>query len=217
MRDCAKWRREIDVLTPTVRFDARDRSNVELSGVTVSEAGKAVASSTALVPVEPGAHVYRFEKSGFAPTDVRVELHAGEQGRVVLGTLAAEAHVAPAAAPASAQPTMTAPPPADIPPSRTAAYVVGGVSAALLVAAGVLAIKGLADRSSLRSSCAPTCNDSQLGPIRTEWWVAGGLGVAGALGAGVAVFLYTRDERSRAALPTVTLSPRYATLRWTFD
>jgi hypothetical protein len=201
-KDCAKWLREVEAVTPTLRLDARDPGGQRLSGVRVTVNGAPLHErADGSVPIEPGVHVLRFEKDGYGPADVRAEVHAGERNHAVAVVLA----VLPLAPPAP-------PPPR---PPATASYVLGGIGVAALVGAGVLAVAGEADRSNLRSSCAPTCDPARVDSIRTLWWTAGGVGAAGVIALGLSVALWPRAPRSAsAASPAVTIGPRSFALAW---
>ncbi len=198
VRDCAIWLRDVEALTPTVRLIARDPSGQEVVDALVTVDGRLVDARESTVAVEPGAHVFRFERRGAEAAEVRVELHAGERERVIAVVLSASA---PPSAHASAPSA-----------SRTASYIVGGLGVAALATAGILAIKGDVDRSSLRESCAPGCDPARVDAIRTLWWTAAGIGAAGAIAVGLAVALWPRAPAS--AMPALTIAPRSVALVW---
>lgn len=200
--DCRAWSRDVETLTPTVVLAVRGLPGGAVSDVRVTEDGQALdAPFSGPLAVEPGAHVFVFERAGYATSAARVEIHAGERGRVVAVSLT------PAA-------TEEKPPLRRASPA--ASYVVGGFGIAALLAAGVLTIKGHLDRSSLRDTCAPTCDSAAVDAIRVEWWTAAGLAVGGAAALGAAVLLWPTSARQRAAaLPVVSISPRAVAATWT--
>jgi len=207
--DCAKWRDEIAHLMPTARFFVRDAEGRPLGTVRVSIDGHAVdgAADASSISVEPGPHLFRFERQGYFPAEVRADFHVGERDHVVHVALApvAPAHSAPApASPRSAGGS-----------SRTPSYVLGGIGLAALATAGGLAIKGYADRESLRDSCAPYCEQSDIDSVRTLWWVAGGVAAAGVAAIGVAIVLWPRPSASNPAA-TLSLGPRSVALAFPF-
>jgi len=195
--DCARWLSDVNLLMPTVRLSAKDDAGAPLPDARVSLDGQLL--DVRALSVEPGAHVFRFERAGHAPAEVRAQIHAGERDVPI------EAILVPA-------PEKRAPPPAAPPrASHTASYAVGGIGAAALVAAGALTLKGHLDRSALRSRCYPYCSEDDVQPIRTEWITAAVLAGVGAVAIGVAVVLWTAGERSVA----LSASPRGAALLWT--
>jgi hypothetical protein len=70
------------------------------------------------------------------------------------------------------------------------AIVVAGLSAVALGTSAYLGLTGRQELSDLRSSCAPSCTDAQVGPVRTRLTASDvALGV-GLVGAALAVYLF---------------------------
>ncbi len=201
--DCRKWSRDVESLTPTVRLAAHDALGNALTDVRVSLDGNRLeAPFGGAIRIDPGTRVFLFERAGFTPTTTSLDMHAGERDRTVAVVLTA------------VEPVVLAPPTPPR-PSATASYVVGGIGAAALITAGVLTIKGFADRGSLRSSCAPKCDPGAVDAISTEWWAAGGIAAGGAIAVGIAVLLWPRSEHaSSGAIPAVSISPRAFAATW---
>lgn len=184
-RDCARWLSEIGALVPSVRFVARDASGASLEDVRVIENGKVVATGASVVDVAPGPHVFRFERAGSQPVEVRVNIHAGEREHPVAVTMASSESITREGEPSrSAVPSIS----------------LAAIGGALLVASGALSIKGHLERSHLRDTCAGHCAASDVDAIRTTWWTAVGLGAAGALAAGAAILLWPRSKGSSVGL-----------------
>lgn len=198
--DCKKWRRDVDALTPAIRIVVRDARGRTLTDVRLTEDGRPLEGAPdAPIAIEPGSHVLVAERAGYSPAVTRFDVHAGERDRTIVVVLV------PLEATAPAEPR----------PSATPSYVVGGIGVAALVASAVLGIKGHMDRSSLRSSCAPTCGGSAVDAIATEWWIAAALGVAGATAIGVSIVLWpSSDLIGSSPTPQVTLAPRAFTVTW---
>ncbi len=193
--DCTSWLRDVESLTPTVRLVARDTGGQKIADALTTVDGRLVDARERAVAVEPGAHIFRFERRGTDAAEVRIELHAGERERVIAVVLS------PSARPLQRESAPPAP--------RTASYVLGGVGVAGLVTAGILAIKGDVDRSSLRASCAPECDPARVDAVRTLWWTSAGVGAAGAIALGLAVVLWPRAHAS-----ALTITPRSVALVW---
>ena len=210
--DCTKWLHEVEALTPTVRIDARDANGRRVPDVRLTVDGApARPREDGAIAIEPGVRVFRVEAAGFEPVERRVEVHAGEREHPIsvalVALVAARAKTQPAPSVTPARPSE--------PPSRAPSYVLGGIGGAALVAAGILAIVGHVDRSSLASSCAPTCDPSRVDAIRTLWWTAAGIGAAGTVAVGLAIALWPRGQSaSSAATPTLTLGARSVALGW---
>ena len=99
--DCTNWLRDVKSLTPTVRLVARDSGGQEVTDALVTVDGRLVDARESAVAIEPGAHVFRFERRGVPAAEVRAELHAGERERVIAVVLSPSA---PAPARESAPP-----------------------------------------------------------------------------------------------------------------
>ncbi len=203
--DCAKWLHELEALTPTVRVDARDATGRRVPQLRVTVDGAEVrARGDGAIAIEPGLRAFRVEAGGYEPVERRVEVHAGEREHPISVVLTLRATAPP---PPRALPTPE-------PSSATPSYVLGGIGAAALLAAGILGVVGHVNRSSLHSSCAPTCDPSRVDAIRTLWWTAAGIGAAGVVAVGIGVVLWPRARSSSAASPTLTIGPRSIALGW---
>jgi hypothetical protein len=185
---------------PTVRLSIMSGEGAALHDVDVTVDGKPLPRSQAARPlvVEPGVHVFRFERAGYAPAEVRAVIHTGERDHLVEAVLAAAAKEHTRKAPSHV-------------PSHVPSYVLGGVGAVALVVAGALTLKGHLDRENLRSSCAPYCSPEQVRPIRTMWIAAGVLAGAGAAAVGAAIVLWSRTEHE----VTLRVGPDAARIAWT--
>lgn len=202
-KDCSHWLRSVDALVPTIRPIVRDEANHALSGVRITVDGATPPPrDDGAIAVEPGTHVFQFEKDGFVPLEARAEAHAGDRNHPLDVVLVAEK-------------TVVAAPPKPVPASSaTASYIIGGFGIAALATAGVLAIAGDIDRSHLRASCAPTCDSAQVNTVNALWWTAGGLAAAGVIAVGVGIVLWPRSSKTKAIAPTMSIGPRSLTLAW---
>ena len=182
--DCDRWSKEIEALLPTVRLGARGASGERLDDVRVLVDGQLLADPLPLtaVTVDPGNHSFRFERAGFTPVEVRVNLEPGEREREVAVTIG-ESRQGPSSSNGGSN-SEAGLALADGPrASRLPSYVFGGVGFAALALASGLAVKGHLDRSELADTCSPACDPAAADPIRTVW-----LASAIAAGAGVASF-----------------------------
>jgi hypothetical protein len=195
-RDCARWGEELGREIPTVVVVARDATDRDVPGVRllVDDAPRAEVASGRAFELDPGAHVFRIERANGPPVEQSFIVYEGERDRILRITVPV--------APLAVAPPVPSPPPrlATSPlPSATPAResrsivppaIVGGISAAVLATSAYLGVTGRQELSSLRSSCAPACTDSQVDPVRTRLTASDvALGV-GLVGATVAVYLF---------------------------
>jgi hypothetical protein len=182
--DCSTWLAQVEADLPSIVVQAHDAQGNDLPDVQVTVDGTRVADRLdgRPIPLDPGPHALRLERSGSQPVDRSIVLVEGQKERAVEATLE----------PIAAPPESTASPPAAIP---TPVWILGAVGAAALVSTAVFWVWGRSEFSSLQNSCAPHCDPSSVSPARTKL-VAGdvSLGVA-AVALGVGGWLYfTRDR-----------------------
>jgi len=183
--DCTAWLKDLEVLLPTVRLVARTATGAAARDVRVTMDGSSLTGSLDGRPitVEPGAHVFRFQRDGEGLTDVRAEIHQGERDHLVEAVL-----------PSAPKPVRSS----ATEPSHTPSWVLGGAGVLALATAAGLTIKGHLDRSSLRSSCYPYCREDQVDAIRSTWLAAGIVAGAGALSLLAAILLWPKAPRNTA-------------------
>jgi hypothetical protein len=187
-RDCTRWQSDLAQLWPSVVFGAKDPKGNDLSVVSVSADGVALATALDGKPlqIDPGQHVFRFETQGFPAVEREVVVRAGEKSRLVV------AQFGDAPAPAAPKPADQTPAPTAV-PIPTGVWVFGGIALVAFGTEAFFGITGLSDRSSLYAQpCAQTatCNPNDVTSIRTKFTVADiALGV-GLVSAGLSAYLY---------------------------
>jgi hypothetical protein len=214
-RDCRNWRSEVDAQLPTLVVRARDDKGVDVTDVTVKVDGVVVAERLDgnETPVDPGEHVIEVERSGAPPQKQQVLAVAGEKNRAVAFVFKSpEAPVAtptPAATPAVVLATPT-PPPEEKHASKLVPWVVLGVGGAATIAGGVLGITSYTSYESLKSSCAPNCDQGEVDGLKTRALVGDVMMGAGIVTMGIATFMLLSSSSSpakaRGALPTLPLA-----------
>lgn len=193
--DCVQWFEEVKRSVPSVVVKARS-GGIDQLDVRVSIDGRLASSRLDGQPIEldPGSHLFRFECQGFEPLEREVLVTPGEKLRTVMIEFAAPADGSEISEPPSASGApdraarMTPKPRSTVSPY---AYVAAGT--ALLGAAGFAAfgLWGLDQRSSLESSCKPSCSSSEVNGVRTKFLVADislGVSIATAVTAGLIFF-----------------------------
>ncbi len=219
--DCTRWVGEVDASLPSVVFEAVWSDGRDVTGMTVRLDGQILTGADAgrAVPLDPGEHTFRFEVSGAAPIETHNVIREGEKNRIlqVTFTPVAPAEAAPPAAPAVAQPTTTpapaglwrdpgseetatAHPSGSAAPIPVLAWVLGGVGVASFGGFAYLGLSGTGQLNSLRSTCAPTCNPSDVNAARNQILVGDILGLVGLAATGVAAWLVL--TRPAAAAPS---------------
>jgi hypothetical protein len=183
---CTRWTEETQTAIPSVVLVARDPQGRDLSDVAVSIDGAAAAPiATGGVELDPGEHVFLFQRGGSPNVEERIILREGQKDRQVVATLVvpgstparaqeATSSRAPAAAPAAApEATREAAPEAtpEAPrPVPTLTWVLGGVGLAALGSFGTFAALGVSERSS--DHCDTGCTPSEKSDVDTKLLIA---------------------------------------------
>jgi hypothetical protein len=165
---------------PTVVLEARDESGADTMAVKVTLDGRPLASrlTGAAVDVEPGEHVFRFERETGTAIEQRVLVVEGEKNRKVVAEFASLVTKPP---PPDAVPP---PPPHEAKSVPVGAYVVGGIALVGFGSFAFFALSGKGAENDLASSCSPNCSDAKLAPVKRDYLVADvslGIGVAAAV------------------------------------
>jgi hypothetical protein len=205
--DCARFAEEVDRLTPTVGFVARDARSIDLPATSVYVDDALVATRLddgKMYELDPGKHVVRFVNDG-RETTMKVVLNQGEKGRIVSATFAnigapppPHVHEAP-------------PPPA---PARSPwPIVAAGTGGAALAAGAILAIIGVARVPSSCSIAAHDCaappgdpafSDARSGVTLTNIGI--GIGIGGAVLMVTGLVLYMTSKPT-APVTTGRIAP----------
>jgi hypothetical protein len=192
-KECSQWMTEVMAQLPSVVFGARDAAGRDLLDVRVTVDGVKVADRLdgRATEMDPGAHALRFERSGAPPVDEQVLIREGEKNRIVTVTVGEPAPPPPAPRPEA--------PKAAAAPVPAATWIFGGLGVALL--GGAIAV----DLSAFdEAGCKPHCSRAHVDSIKVKSYLAGGLGIAGALSLGAAAyFFFARPAaRPRSAVST---------------
>jgi hypothetical protein len=172
-----------------------------------------VPPSLSEIPLDPGPHVVTARAEGTVPFRREITLFEGAELTVPI-------RLPPFSgmAPTSNGETLGR-------NARTAGWITLAGGGALLAASGVVLVLRQAEIGSLDSTCPggecpSTANQSSLESARSRALIEGpvgvGLAVAGALAAGVGLFLLLRPSSSRSVTPSVRIGPAGAALGGTF-
>jgi hypothetical protein len=179
-KECGEQVALVEKDAPTVVLEALDEAGADTTAVKVTMDGAPLVPrlTGAAVDVEPGEHLFRFEREGRAAIEQRVLVVEGDKNRKVVADFASL--VAKPASPGGEGPP---PPPHETKSVPVVAYVLGGVAIAAIGSFGFFALSGKGAEKDLASSCSPTCSDDQLAPVKRDYLIADvslGIGIVAA-------------------------------------
>lgn len=209
--DCAGWLADVDKIMPSIVVQARDTRGVELTDVRVSVDGEVLAERLdgLAIPVDPGMHLFQFERPGVPPLQQQILIREGEKGRAMPITL-------------------SAPPPPDVPVQQShrtppLTYVFGGLAVGGLAGWAYFGIKGITDANEIASlPCAATktCDEGRVAAARRELIAADVSLAVAILSGGAAAYIYFTDRKahaSPAARAGVSLAPGVGRVTFSAD
>lgn len=203
-QDCTQWMSEVLASLPSVVPGAKDRRGRDVVDARLTIDGKLATETLDGKPivVDPGVHSFAFEAkgSGAGPAvKEQVVIKPGEKNRIVSVTIATgDDVVAGSGGDHGFGERLVAEASRSSPP--VAAYVVGGLGVVALGVAGVMGLLANSDAHDLRSTCAPSCKQSDVDAIQTRYTIGGvTAGVGGALLiTGIVLFIVHGNGSSRA-------------------
>jgi hypothetical protein len=156
LEECSTMLLDIERAIPTVVFEARDAGGLDIADARVS-IGQLTLSERLdgrAVEVDPGEHVFRFDRPGTQPVETRVVVREGDKGRRV-GVVFPQQNEAPAEQALER----------DLNPLF---WVAGGVGVVGVGLFGALGIAGLTNRSDLDDlGCKPDCPPEDVDEARS--------------------------------------------------
>ena len=199
--DCGPWLAEVEESMPSVVIAARDASGRESSEVRVLVDGRLVATSLdgRALPLDPGAHLFRYEPAHGSAVEETVVIRQGEKNRTLLVPIdTSRDGEVDARGPRAGEAKGSSPGSSERPvPMLTWLFGAAGI-AGLGVFAGFGAAS-LSAEAKLRASCAPHCPADEIAAIRAQHTAADiGLGF-GVVSVGIATFYFlTRPPLAKA-------------------
>jgi hypothetical protein len=219
--ECARKVEEVNGSMPTIVFEVEDGSGNDVSAVKLTMDGELLAERLegTAVSIDPGGHVFRFEKEGLPPVEKRLIIFEGAKDRrerIVIG--GAEATAAGLPTDDASSPSPAAPSPAPDTRGNTQRLLgwtaVGAGGVGLGIGLVFALVKG--SKVSERDDICPTGNDctaddaSRINRLTDEArtastastvsFIAGGVFVAGGL---ALVFTAPRSSSAVAVAPAV--------------
>lgn len=203
--DCLRERAEVDAAMPSIVFRAKDAHGEDAVDVKVFCDGDPLAAHLdgKALPVNPGAHTFRFEAPGEPPVERKVVIVEGEKNRLVV------ADVVPVAGPVVSIPEA----PAVRPSGRLSipGLVVGGIGVAAVVPMAVFWALGTSDIRQMRDTCAPSvggtgCSADRVSSDRTKLIVGDVFMGVAAVGIATGAVLMLTHQGGRAGPVAARLS-----------
>ena len=191
-QDCSTWAGEIEKQIPSVIVIARDAATGDERGakVIVDGAERPEAATGRAFELDPGTHAVRIERAGDQLLEQTITVVQGERDRVLRFVLRAAASTVPAVSVEStgAHGRDHA--------SYLPAAIVGGAAVLVLGTSAWLGLSGRSELSGLRGSCAPSCADDQVDPVRRRLIASDVLLGVGILAAAASLYLVVRPPSS---------------------
>lgn len=170
-KECGEQIEQIESVSPSLVFEARDEKGNADGSVKVSLDGTVVAErlTGTSVEVEPGEHSVKFERGDGKVIEQKVLVAEGEKNRKII------AEYAPVALPKDDHP----PPPPEEKKIPLGTWVAGGVAVVALGSFAFFALSGKGTEDDLAGKCSPNCSDDQVGKVNRDYLIADvSLGVA---------------------------------------
>ncbi len=208
--DCGPWRAEVENALPSVLVKAKDDGGEATSDVKVTIDGIVRAEKLDGEPldIDPGAHLFHFDREGADPIEQKLVVKEGEKSRVIDLSF----HLRPANAAVPAPAAAVAPPPPERHRSLPiAGFVASGVAVAGLTVGTIFYFSAKSDIDGLKETCAPTCASSQVDPIGPKIVVSDvALGVGVVAAAAAVYFFVTHDYSGKASAHVGAAVPKAA-------
>lgn len=203
-RECGEQVALVEKDAPTVVLEARDEAGADTTAVKVSMDGNVLAPrlTGAAVDVEPGEHLFRFERADGKAIEQRVLVVEGEKNRKVVAEFASLVPKPP--------PGEAGPPAHESKKVPVLAYVAGGVAVAALGSFTFFALSGKGSEKDLASSCSPGCSDDQLSPVKRDYLIADvslGIGLVAAAAAVILALPALTDSGTPASAASISRLP----------
>lgn len=168
-KECVEQLALVEKDAPTVVLEARDDSGMGAADVKVSIDGTSIGDrlTGTAVDVEPGEHLFKFQRADGKSLEQRVLVVEGDKNRKVVGDFSTlvPKPIAPPPGEGAAAPRE----PKTIP---TLAYVAGGVGVLGIGSFAFFALTGKSAEKDLASSCGPSCKDDDLSSVKRDYLIA---------------------------------------------
>jgi hypothetical protein len=188
-KECTELISQTESQAPTVALEALDANGNADSNVKVTIDGAPLTEKLtgAAVNVEPGEHVFKFERSDGKTLEQRVLVIEGDKSKKVTADFGA---LVPGLREEKRRPGPAAPPQkTGIEAVPLPAWIAGGVAVVGFGSFTVFAISGKGKEGNLADTCSPNCTDDQVSSVKTSYAIADVSLVIGLVAAAAAVVL----------------------------
>lgn len=187
-KQCTEWMAKLDADQPSVAFRARDAAGKDVTDVRVMVDGERLTDTLdgKAINVEPGVHIFKYMRDGSLDVEEKLVVRIGEKNRFVDVTFAPPKPITPESAD-RLRGEANVKPPRDGFHVPAVAWITGAVGLAAFGGMTALAIVANSDETSLRTSCAPRCAQSDVDAIQAKLTIANVAMAVGFVGVAVAV------------------------------
>ncbi|MBX3233082.1 MAG: hypothetical protein KIT84_13005 [Labilithrix sp.] len=210
-KECGEQIDQMSAAAPTVALEALDDKGNSDTQVKVTLDGIVVADKLtgSAIDVEPGEHLFVFERGDGKKIEQKLLVVEGEKNRKVVAdyqTLLPK------------PPPVTPPPPPPPKKMPILAYVAGGVALAAVGSFAFFSISGKSKEDDLATSCSPNCGDGDVASVRRSYVIADvslGVGIFATAAALVLALpaLTSGGGKTAAAVGPAPWMPRVKVLR----
>jgi hypothetical protein len=200
-KDCLQWLSDIDASLPSVVISAKDSQGHDITDLKVTVDGQPFIDKLDGKPiaVDPGEHLFRYERPGQAPQEDKVVIQAGQKNRALAVSYGARSAGPIAGGGVSREPAAekTGPP--------VIAFVLYGVGAVAGLSFAYFGLTGKSKVDDLRNSCGVnhTCAQSDVDAARSKLIIADVSLAVGFVAVGVATYLLlSHDSGGEAKVTT---------------
>jgi hypothetical protein len=159
--ECEQWLRQVESSLPSIVVAAR-AGDRDVSDVRVAVDGELLADHVEgnAIAVDPGKHLFRFERAPHAPIELEVVIRAGEKNRRLDVVFPVPT---PAPVASRAQSPRELPSPSSVAPRprhSPATFALGALGIGALAVGGYFDVRGYGEAQDLLN-CSPHCAQSQ--------------------------------------------------------
>jgi len=199
-RDCARWAEELGHEIPSVVVVVRDEADHDVAGarILVDGAPRSEVASGRALELDPGAHVFRLERPNGPPVERSFSVYQGERDRILRMTAPSQPAVPAPIAARPVAPVVVLAATSDR-PSYLPTAIAAGFSIVSFAVSAYLGLTGRQELSDLRASCAPSCSNAEVDPVRTRLTFSDVALGAGLVGTVVTAYLFVRASSERSS------------------
>jgi hypothetical protein len=162
--DCARWLVDVESALPSVVIVVTSQGR-EVEDVKVAFDGEVLTTRLdgSAIPVDPGRHVFTFERAGDPPLELAVVIREGDKRRAIAAALRPAVAVAARTEPARPEPRSG---------RGVLPHVLLGIGALGIGGFATFGLLGRSERTELEESCSPRCSDEKISAVQSKFLIA---------------------------------------------